>query len=296
MDAVFGASSALDEQADMGEKNITQYNDMLLKNPTKALSSSTTGSFYINPYNYADELRTPPEIGVSSGGSSEHIMNAIGGVGYYNDILGFGQKTGLNKTDMRPMGVRYFISTGATCSNGAAMWEYIDTIPKGDILGKRVTGAMAQMGLPAMQGLASGMMEDARDALNPIPFFRAAMGSGYPKCKLVSLPVGDQDGQLRSKYDNTVEFVKGEVQYTNGVPTQSRWVQDKDGSGAPIFLERVDFESAPKMFFPDGSKLEGFGNNKEFFWEDFISKKAMVGLLLSGITISFLAIVLNKKN
>ncbi len=85
-------------------------------------------------YSYADELRAPSELGIGRDGSFDGIMRAVGGINYYVDAIGFGQSSmvarqmGLHQT---PLGIRYFIKTGQTCSNGADMFEYIDTVPKG---------------------------------------------------------------------------------------------------------------------------------------------------------------------
>lgn len=48
-------------------------------------------------YNYADELKTPSELGIGRDGSFEGIMRAVSGVNYYVDAIGFGQSTGLAK-------------------------------------------------------------------------------------------------------------------------------------------------------------------------------------------------------
>ena len=89
-----------------------------------------TGGLLGPKYSYADELRTPSELGIGRNGSFDGIMRAVGGVNYYVDAIGFGEATGLAKSagmNQQPLGIRYFIKTGATCSNGADMYEYIST-------------------------------------------------------------------------------------------------------------------------------------------------------------------------
>lgn len=239
-------------------------------------------------YSFADELKTPREVGVRSGGSAGDIIDAVAGVGYYTDVIGFGERTGINQTNMKPMGLRYFMSTGSTCSNGALMFEYIDTTPKGNLLGKRISQAISDMGLPAMRGLAPGILEDARDALNPFPLFNAAMGSGYPKCKQVTLPVGDLNGYTTSPYDNTRVWIKGQI---DPGTTQTRWVQDTDAGGYPIFMTQVDYENDPKLYYPDGTPIEGFSNQND----DAALTRTVAALLFGGLIFATAVYVMNKS-
>jgi hypothetical protein len=181
-------------------------------------------------YSYADELYTPKELGITRGGSFGNIMRAVAGVNYYTDAIGFGSATGLaklNGLNQRPLGIRYFLKTGLQCSNGADMYDYVDTVPKGDILGKRITNELRAMNLPTMQGMAPGMMEDSISALNPMPLIRAASGSGYPQCKKVSMPVGDNEGRVKSRFDASNIWITEPYQTIKGQPTQTRWVFDK---------------------------------------------------------------------
>lgn len=66
-----------------------------------------------------------------------------------------------------------------------------------------------RMKLPKLRGLAPGMLEDAKDALNPMPLLQATFGSAYPKCTQVSLPVGDISGKIKS--ENGDEWIKGKI-------------------------------------------------------------------------------------
>jgi hypothetical protein len=245
-------------------------------------------------YSFADEIKTPGEIGVRSDGSVDGIMKAVAGVNYYTDVIGFGESTLINKSvngdNIKPMGLRYFLPTGANCSNGALMWTYIDSVPKGNLLGKRVGQALQDMGLPGMRGLAPGILEDARDALNPMPIFQAAMGTGFPKCKKVTLPVGDMQGNVKSPQDGNNVWIKGKIDYTNG-PTQTRWVQDTDGAGNPLFISQLDYENDKKSFYPDGSPIEGFGSA---LWEQYIDTTTLAGLLFGGLALGLITYAHNK--
>jgi hypothetical protein len=224
--------------------------------------------FFGSPYSPADAMMTPGQIGVTVGNSMSDVVNAVKGVGFYTDQIGFGApSTGLTQgMPLKPLGVNYFIKTGMTCSNGAEMWHYMQGITQGDALGKKMAKVMDEMGLPPLKGLAPGMIEDAKNALNPAPLMNSLFGSGYPQCKQVTLPVGDAYNRIQDA--DTGENWVGDrtgLRYEGGVPVQTRWVQDTDSSGNPINLSRDQWAAAPKTFQKDGTpvpaaKKEAFQN------------------------------------
>jgi hypothetical protein len=215
-------------------------------------------------YSYADELKTPSELGIGRDGSFEGIMRAVAGVNYYVDSIGFGESTGLAKAEggrmaQQPLGVRFFTNTGAKCSNGADMYEYINTVPKG-LRGRVGEEVKKTMGVD-FRGLAPGIVEDASSALDPRPFFQAAIGSGYAQCKKVTLPIGDMEGKVQSPYTKDKngqpvrwngEGAAGKYKLVNGKPHQTRWVFDK-------YISQEEYENAAKTEKP-GTVPEGFSN------------------------------------
>ena len=222
--------------------------------------------FFGSSYKPADAMVTPSQIGVEVGDSMDSVINAVKGVGFYSDQIGFGApSTGLtNGMPLQPLGVNYFIKTGVRCSNGADMWQYMQGITQGDALGEKMKTVMADMGLPPLKGLAPGMIEDAENALNPSPLINSLFGSGYPQCKQVTLPIGDAYGRIADP-DTGEDWIgdkQGVVSNGNGY-TQTRWVQDTDRAGNPVNLTRDQWVSQSKTFNPDGSQIktnEGFKN------------------------------------
>jgi hypothetical protein len=199
-----------------------------------------TGGLLGPKYSFADELSTPSEIGVGRDGSFDGIMRAVGGVNYYVDAIGFGEATALAKLqgmNQSPLGIRYFIKTGATCSNGADMYEYISTVPAG-LQGRVGTEIEKTMGVK-FRGLAPGIMGDAIGALNPMPLFQSVIGSGYAQCKKVTMPVGDMKGQVRSAFDNSNVWITDPYKEVGGAPSQTRWVFDK-------YVTQEQYDAAPK--------------------------------------------------
>lgn len=231
----------------------------------------TTGSqVFIPEYSFVDELPMPDQVGVRRGNSLSDVGSAIRGAFFYTDMIGFGgASSGITRSGGMqpfPMGINYFVRTSNKCSNGADMWAYVNGIPEGNLLGERVKEAMSRLGLPPLRGLSMGMLEDARDALNPIPMANAIFGSGYVRCKQVALPVGDTFGRIESsdtkkapeKRKWTMPAFEGdELIYKGNVPHQRRFVFDKW-----LTKEEYEKESEISMFCPDGSRKETHeGNN-----------------------------------
>lgn len=200
-----------------------------------------TGGLLGPKYSFADELKVPSELGVGPNGSIGGIMRAVQGINYYVDAIGFGQATMMNKEDetfkQRPMGIRYFIKTGKTCDNGADMYEYISSVPSG--LPGRVGNEIQKTLGVEFKGLAPGIIEDAAGALNPMPMFKAVTGSSYIKCKKVTRPVGDMEGRIQSRSDPSNVWITEDYKNINGVPHQTRWVQDS-------YVDMEQYDAAPK--------------------------------------------------
>jgi hypothetical protein len=212
---------------------------------------------YFGPdYSFADNIPLPGQIGVRKEPSFGAILDAVGGINYYVDTIAFGGPTFFNKQDMKPMGIRYFLNTDMRCSNGATMSEYFDGVTRGNLLGDNVARALASTGLPGLKGLAPGMLESARDALDPRPILSAVTGTGYPVCQQVVCPVGDAAGSIKNPQDDS-SYILDPVQYGSGGPTQTRWVQAYDPkTGWPLSITKDEFGATPKCYNADGTFME----------------------------------------
>lgn len=207
------------------------------------------------PYSFADNVKLPGEIGVRDGNDMSAVMDSVKGVAYYVDTIGFGESSNpfTRGMDLKPIGVNYWLPTGFTCSNGAKMYNYNESIPKGDALGKRVDDGLRSAGLPRLRGLAPGIMEDAKSALNPIPIVQAVFGSGYPQCRFEVKPVGDQDGRIQNAAGELYVEDPASVQQIGGRPHQGRWVFDRS-------LTQDQWDNAPKTHCPDGYPIKNHIN------------------------------------
>jgi hypothetical protein len=219
--------------------------------------------FLGSPYSPADALPTPKEINVRDDDTLTSVIDAVKGVAYYTDAIGFGGSTNAMTRGMglTPLGVNYFMNTGQICSNGATMYQYFEGIPSGNALGKKVGAAMAEQGL-ALKGLVPGMMEDVQSAMNPMPLLNAMLGSGYPQCKALRAQVGDMRGRVADPTtgDAWIED-PGMVEIgSDGLKYQTRWVLDTDSNGNGITLTKAEWTDTPKTMNPDGTpkSTEGF--------------------------------------
>ena len=232
--------------------------------------------FFGSPYKPADAMLTPPQIGVQVGDSMDSVINAVKGVGFYSDQIGFGApSTGLTQgMPLKPLGVNYFMKSGISCSNGADMWQYMQGITQGDALGDKIKDVMAEMGLPPLQVLAPGMIEDAENALNPSPLMNAMFGSGYPQCKQVTMPVGDAYGRVMDS-DTNEDWIGDStgLQQTSDGYVQTRWVQDTDSLKNPINLTRDQWIAAPKTFNPDGTPVQ---TQQQEAFENFMTRPSTI--------------------
>ena len=191
-------------------------------------------------YSYADELSAPSELGINRDGSTEGINRAVAGINYYVDAIGFGESSGMARDaglNQVPLGLRYFMKTGAQCSNGADMYEYINTVPGGlqGRIGREIKPALGV----DLRGLAPGIAGDAVSALNPIPLFQAVVGGGYAQCKKVTKPVGDMRNSVQSRYDAKNVWITDPWKPINGAPAQTRWVMDKS-------ISQQEYDDTPK--------------------------------------------------
>lgn len=202
------------------------------------------GMDFLGPnYNYGDEIFRPKAVGVRRDDTFSSVTDAVKGMAYYLDTIAFGQSSNSMTRGMpfKKYGVNYFIKTGAKCSNGADMNQYIELIPKGDAFGKNIGKAVAEMGATELRGLAPGIVEDAKAAMNPTPLLGALMGTGYPRCKLVTKPVGDEYGYVKSQEtgDYWVEDPSTLVQCTKSpdgtwLTNGQKWIELNPASPPPL--------------------------------------------------------------
>jgi len=221
--------------------------------------AATTGQqddygFFGPNYQFDNSIPLPGEIGVRKEPTFDALFDNISAINTYVDTIAFGGPTFFDKNNPEPLGIRYFLNTGMRCSNGATMSEYYDGVTKGDLLGERVAEGLASAGLPGLKGLGPGILENARDALDPRPLFSAISGTGYPVCQQVTCPVGDVQGRLKDAATGA-PVIQGDVEWVSGLPRQRRWVQAYDADGTAIQVTKDEFAAQPKCYNADGTYM-----------------------------------------
>jgi hypothetical protein len=202
-------------------------------------------------------------MGIGRSGTIGGISRSVGGIKYYVDAMAFGENSFSDVLgsiqDQRPLGIRYFIKTGQTCHNGADMYEYINTVPKG----VKVPGFDLRL-----RGLGPGIMDDTIAGINPMPYFESAMGTAYAKCKKVTLPVGDEYGNTSSMVNRDSVWITEPTQSkyvgnsqipgvsAGNKPHQTRWIFDS-------YISQEDYTNTPKTIKPGELPTEGFTDMKQ---------------------------------
>ena len=243
---------------------------------------STQIGFLGPQFDPTDELLIPSQIGVRNEGTMGATIDAAKGAAWYADMIGFGApSTDFTKSmgvKPYPIGVNYFLRTSQQCSNGADMWEYVEGIPRGDMLGKKITSALNALGYPPMKGMASGMIEDAQRALNPGPMIQAMFGSAYPRCKQVTLRVGSSMNKIKN--DDGKSYVEDpeSVEYKSGVPHQTRWVLDE-------YVDRDAWEQDQKLYDADGTLRMVDGSQEGFRGAGQLGALGFTAAILLGIAL-----------
>ena len=152
-------------------------------------------------YKYFTYIKSPSELGISSKGSISALGNDVTGLVKYMDTLVTGG--GAQKGGKDPLGDRFFLKTGAKCSDVSTGDQvtrsiYVDNIPNGDI--PFITEGL-NTNLSSFEGIIPGSMQSAFN-INPLLMFQAFMEGTDPSCAAVSLPVRDTNNvtSLETKY------------------------------------------------------------------------------------------------
>ena len=264
--------------APTGGSGGTEKRDQILPN----VPVEDTG-FVLPEYDFAGNIPPPDWIGVKSGGSLGDVIDAAKGIAYYSDVIGFGQGHGITQNmTFWKLGINFFMKTGLTCSNGADMYTYFEGIPKGDALGKSLQNTLFRMGLPQLRGIAPGIIEDAKAAMNTKPILQASFGNMYPVCDQISKPVGNDLGQTEDPQTGDVWVSSKIDKWIFGKPYQRRWVQRTKRNGEPVFISRQQWEDTPKTHNADGSEkqLGQLGGTKEGFGSESSRLALVVAIVL----------------
>lgn len=229
-------------------------------------------AFFEPDYNLYKMIPTPQQVGLKRGGKMDYVMEAGEIAAYYGDLLTFGTSSSqftknyrfpdgkfVREFGIKPIqsfGVNYFVPTGITCHNGAQMYYYVETIPRGDAGGKNLQRAIASVGLPPLRGLAPGAVEDAKEITDVRAITNAALGSVYPVCEKKTLYVGAADGKIKNPQGKLLITEPNKAERIGGFTFQTNWVQAKNAKGEPITLTKEEFDKIPKSLKFNGKSVD----------------------------------------
>ena len=144
------------------------------------------GGIRMQTYSYAENIKSPTDLGASPRGDLTALSNDVKALISYVDVLVSGSGRGQK---VAPLGNKYFMDTGTTCTTTAGVTKprhvFINNIPDGKI--PFVSSAMGS-DTSSFKGLVPGLMENAA-ALNPMALFKAF--SGDSKCQEITLATRD---------------------------------------------------------------------------------------------------------
>lgn len=140
-----------------------------------------------NNYPYYKYINTPESLGASSKGTLDALQSDVIAMTYYvQGVLVEGKSKAGHAT---PLGNKYFMSTGATCTapDGTSQprYVYINNVPDGAI--PLISSAMG-VNLTEFEGLVPGVLEDLT-YINPLKLFTAF--SEGTDCQQITMEVKD---------------------------------------------------------------------------------------------------------
>lgn len=152
-------------------------------------------------YKYYKYIKSPAEMGMSSKGTLETLGKNIKGLMSYTQLLVSG--SGNASATGKPLGNKFFMETGATCSDVETNSTvnrsiYIDNVPGGNIP-FLTSGTGVQF--TTFSGLIPGTLENIT-RINPIRIFTTFTSGANPKCRAITMEVIDKDNKssFETKY------------------------------------------------------------------------------------------------
>jgi hypothetical protein len=142
-------------------------------------------------YNYAHWVKSPGALGMSKDGNLGALANdAIAMIQYVEFLVAGGG--GASVGGVGPLGDRFFLRTGAQCSdvetgNKVKRSIYVDNIPNGHIPG--ISAALGE-NFPTLEGILPGTIFSLGN-INPLAIFQAFMSGTDPSCQAITMPTRD---------------------------------------------------------------------------------------------------------
>lgn len=148
-------------------------------------------------YSYADGIKNPSELGMSSKGDINTLGKDIDGLVSYIEVLVTGSSDA-SKTG-GPLGNKFFMKTGGKCVDKITGQEtdryvYMNNVPQGNI---PFLSSSAGMKFDDMRGLIPGAMGNLA-AFNPFNLLGAFASESTPECQQITLETIDSNNSKTS--------------------------------------------------------------------------------------------------
>jgi hypothetical protein len=194
-------------------------------------------------YSYADNIKTPSKIGMSSKGSMKALGKNIDGLIEYVELM----VTGKSKASATggPLGNKFFLQTGAKCQNGENGEQvdrhiYINNVPNGNI--PFISSGMG-VNFSEFRGLIPGAMGNL-NVLNPFGLMRAFLSGPTPECQPLTMETIDVNNNKSSEtHYITLADIKGmdSCSFSDGVNpiSKKKCKETFTGNGAPVQINDI---------------------------------------------------------
>jgi hypothetical protein len=141
------------------------------------------------PYEYWKQIKSPPEIGMTSNGTLQALGKDIDGLVQYVEVLVTGK--GASKTG-GPLGNKFFLQTGGKCTDKATGQDvdrfiYINNVPAGNI--PFISNGIG-VNFSEFKGLIPGTMS-ALNVINPFTILQSFLSGPKPECQEVTMETID---------------------------------------------------------------------------------------------------------
>jgi hypothetical protein len=183
-------------------------------------------------YNYVSFINTPDEIGMGPDGNLSQLVDNVGGLVNYVELLATG--TGKASTIGGPLGDSFFLPTGAKCTdvdtgNLVTRSIWVNNIPDGKI--PFITSALNGKKFTDFEGLVPGVLGNLA-SIHPMQIFQAFTSGAYPSCQLVSKTTRDENN-VEAPGSGYLTMEDIQIMGTDGFTTLNKKKNKKDKSVMP---------------------------------------------------------------
>jgi len=244
-------------------------------------------------YNYSANIKSPPELDMSSDGNFDALTYDIRGLLAYIKVLITGE--GRASRTGQPLGTKFFLPTEVKCKDKKTKRKvvrsiYINNVPDGSI--PFVTSTGGGLVFDDFRGLVPGLMSNLAQ-INPLQILQAFTSGDNPTCQAITMETIDSNnvhGTATAYVTNSDIQMMNKGWFPNGVKPDASDPDDKDKDN-----EEEDDEGF-KSIQAESSLIneKGTAINYSKMPNDFIIKLYYTSLGLIGLYI-FLKMMLRQR-